>query len=343
MRNKMAVITTPGKVEFTQKDVRAPGAGEVLVQIRASGICGGDLHLFADKHPMVSLPAYPGHEFSGDVVELGVGVNNLCVGDRVAVEPVLVCGGCKSCRLGEYGYCENISFAYRRGDGAMASWFVARAEYTYKLPDSLSYDAGAMLEPTAVAVHAVRRADIQMGQSVLITGAGTIGILIAALCKSRGAGEIIVTDLSDTRLGLARSMGATQTVNTSSNNLEDTLAALGLGSGVDQAFECVGHPIPLNQCILALRANGCLTILGLSHQEMIELPVTRIVTKELRIQGSQGYCHDFALALEMMEKQIDVEKLITHRFALDDIQQAFELAQNRNSGALKVMIHPPKN
>ena len=340
MTNRMGIVTSPGIVEFVDKELRQPEEGEVLIRIRASGICGGDLHIFADKHPMVRLPVAPGHEFCGDIAELGPGVRGFAVGDRVSVEPVIVCGTCPACRKGQYGYCENISFAYRRGDGAMAPWFVAKQEYLYKLPDSISYDAGTLLEPMAVAVHALRRADVQMGQTVLITGAGTIGILIAALCRLRGAKEIIITDLSDFRLQKALSMGATQAVNTAREPLEDALAALGYAKGLDQSFECVGHPLTVNQCVNALKSNGCLTVLGLSHETKMELPITRIITKELRVQGSQGYCHDFEVALALMERYIDVEPLVTHRFCLTQLQHALETASDRAADTLKVVVHP---
>ena len=340
MTNKIAIIPRAGEIEFTEQTLPTLRAGQVLVKIKSSGICGSDLHLFHDKHPMVTLPVTPGHEFSGDIVALGEGVTSLTIGDRVAVEPVLICGTCEACHLGQYGYCENISFAYRKGGGAFADYFIAEAKFTYKLPDSLSYDAAAMLEPMAVAVHAVRRADIQMGQSVLITGAGTIGILIAALCKYRGAKDIIITDLSDDRLVLAKKMGATHTVNTGVEELSKALSDIGYARGLHQAFECVGHPVPLNECIGALKANGSLTIIGLSDLPTMELPVTRIVTKELRVQGSQGYTHDFKPALGLMERTIDVTPLITHTFALDDLQKAFAVAESRESGALKVMVNP---
>ena len=340
MTNKIAVIPSAGKIQFTEKAVPTPQAGQVLVKIKSSGICGSDLHLFHDKHPMVKLPVTPGHEFSGDVVALGEGVTAFSIGDRVAVEPVLICGTCEACHLGQYGYCENISFSYRKGHGAFADYFVAEAKFTYQLPESISYDAGAMLEPMAVAVHAVRRANIQIGESVLITGAGTIGILIAALCRYRGARDIIITDLSEGRLTLAKKMGATHTINTGEADLGEALSALGYAKGLHQAFECVGHPVPLNQCIEALKANGQLTIIGLSNLPAMECPVTRIVTKELRVQGSQGYTHDFKSALGLMERAIDVTPLITHTFPLDELQKAFEVAESKATGALKVIVNP---
>ncbi|HYH01670.1 MAG TPA: alcohol dehydrogenase catalytic domain-containing protein, partial [Bacillota bacterium] len=211
--NRVGRVVEPEKVDFILCETPEPGPGQVLIKIVSSSICGSDLHIFKGKHPAVALPVTIGHEFAGDVVAVGQGVANVTVGDRVTVEPVIVCGKCRACQHGEYGYCERISFTYRNGDGAMAEYITVLEPYVYKIPDHLSYDGGALIEPLAVATHAVRRAGIKLGEKVLIIGGGAIGILIAALCRINGASEVAVVDFSDARLKMALKLGATTIIN----------------------------------------------------------------------------------------------------------------------------------
>ncbi len=336
---RIGSVTEPGRVEFSEKELVQPGEGEVLIRIAASAICGSDLHIFKGKHPSVPLPVTIGHEFSGTVAAVGKNVGNVKVGDRVTVEPVLVCGTCMACRTGNYGYCENISFTYRNGDGAMADYITVEASHVYPLPDRLSSEAGALIEPLSVAVHAVRRADIQMGETVLVIGAGAIGLLIAALCRNRGAGEVIVSDFSHARLEMAEKLGATMSINPSDTDLLEKISEVTGGSGVDKAFECVGLEVTFNQVMQAVRKNGLATIVGIFEKPQISINAARFVTHEIRIQGSQGYCWDFPVALQM-SKEIDLEMLVTHSFPLDELQQALETALDRGSGAIKVILKP---
>ena len=159
----MAVVQTPGLAQIVERDVPEPGPTQVLIAIRAASICGSDLHLYKGKHPSASLPVSLGHELAGDVIRVGSKVNSVSIGDRVTVEPVIACGACPSCARGEYGYCDHLSFHYRKGQGAIAEYFVADERYVYKLPDEMAYEAAALIEPLAVAVHAVRRARIGLG------------------------------------------------------------------------------------------------------------------------------------------------------------------------------------
>ncbi|NLM97814.1 MAG: zinc-binding dehydrogenase, partial [Halanaerobiaceae bacterium] len=297
------------------------------------------LHIFKGKHPSAPLPVTIGHEFAGDVVAVGSEVKKVKIGDRVTVEPVIVCGKCTACLKGNYGYCENISFTYRIGQGAMTNYITIGEPYVYKLPDHLSYDAGALIEPLSVATHAVRRADIKLGEKVLVIGAGAIGLLVAALCRKRGAAEVVVSDLSEKRLKMALELGATRVVNPSAEDLEKFVYELTDGTGMDKTFECVGLEQTFNQAMMTLRKNGLATVIGIFEQTEITIPVTRFITHEIKVQGSQGYCWDFPIALEM-SGEIDLEKLVTHKFRLEELQQALELSLDKNSGAVKVIINP---
>lgn len=337
--NTIGRVVEPGKVDFIGREIPQPTGRQVLVKIVSSAICGSDLHIFKGKHPSAPLPVTIGHEFSGDVVAVGEAVTRVKPGDRVTVEPVIVCGECEACRTGNYGYCENISFTYRNGDGAMANYILVLEPYIYKLPQDMSYDAGALMEPLAVAAHAVRRADIKLGEKVIIFGGGAIGLLIAALCRKNGAAEVVVADNNDVRLQMAEKLGATRTVNAKKEDALAVAKEITGGVGMDKSFECVGVEATFLQAMMSLKKNGLATILGIFENPMVTIPATRFITHEIKVQGAQGYCWDFPIALQMAE-QIDVEQLVTHRFPLEQLQQALETCMDRSAGPIKVIIKP---
>lgn len=339
LTNRIGRVVAPGKVDFIGREVSPPGPGQVLIKIISSCICGSDLHIFKGKHPAVTLPVTIGHEFSGNVIAVGNGVETVAAGDRVTVEPVIVCGKCQACRHGDYGYCEHISFTYRNGDGAMADYITVFEPYVYKLPDYLSYDSGALIEPLAVATHAARRADIKLGEKVLVIGAGAIGMLTAAVCRKMGASEVAIVDFSPARLKLASELGATTAINPKDQDVLEMVANITGGTGMDKTFECVGREATLGQAMMALKKNGLATVVGIFEEKEIRIPVTRFVTHEIKVQGSQGYCWDFPVALEM-SREIEIEKLITHTFKLDALQQALETSLDGGSGAVKVVLKP---
>ncbi|NQT57724.1 MAG: alcohol dehydrogenase catalytic domain-containing protein [Bacteroidetes bacterium] len=337
--NRIGRVIEPGKVDFISCEVEELKADQVLIKIVSSAICGSDLHIFKGKHPSAPLPVTIGHEFSGDIIAVGTSVSALKVGDRVTVEPVLTCGECRACKTGDYGYCEKISYTYRNGDGAMANYITVDADHVYTLPSYLSYDSAALIEPLSVAVHAVRRADIKLGEKVLILGAGSIGLLITALCRKMGATEIVVVDFSSQKLAMAKTLGATAVINSRETDPFLSLNEITNGSGVDKSFECVGVQDTLLQAMMGLRKNGLATILGIFEDPEVTIPVSRFVTHEIKVQGSQGYCWDFPTALEIA-KEIKLDELITHTFVLDDLQKALETCLDRTSGAIKVIIKP---
>lgn len=333
-------VSAPETVDFITRDLGEPAADEVIVKVKASAICGSDLHIYKGKHPSVALPATIGHEFSGDVAAVGSDVKNIAVGQRVTVEPCIVCGVCDACRHGDYGYCEQISFTYRNGDGAMADYVKVKSPYVYPLPDHMSYEAGALIEPLSVATHAVRRADIRLGENVLVIGAGAIGILVAALCRASGAGEVVVVDYSENRLRLAAEMGATRTVNPGmGERVEDVVREITLGKGIDKSIECVGREATFTQAMECLRRGGLATIVGIFEEPQININAMRFINYEIRVQGAQGYCWDFPIALKM-SREIDLEKLVTHAFPLEALSQALKTCFDRSAGSVKVILKP---
>lgn len=340
MISRVGQVVSEGEVAFFEREVALPREDEVVIHIKASALCGSDLHTYKAAHPTVPLPATIGHEFSGDIAAIGANVRHLCMGQRVTAEPCEACGVCEACRQGEYGACDKLSFIYRRGDGAMADYITVKAASVFTLPDSMSYEAGALVEPTAVAVHAVRRADVRLGDNVLVIGAGAIGLITAALCKRMGAREVIVTDMDPFRLEMAKTLGATRTVDPGNgDDLAETVLLHTGGRGVDKSFECVGREATFVQAITALRKKGLATVVGIFEKPQITFSVMPLINKELRIQGSQGYCWDFPTALHMAE-ELDIERLVTHTFKLEDLKKALDTALDRSARSIKVLLKP---
>lgn len=337
VKNHIGEVYEPFKVHFLEREIPGLAPDEVLVKVKASAICGSDLHIARGLHPSAPLPVTIGHEFSGDIVAVGSQVTTARVGERVTVEPSIVCGKCDACRHGEYSYCEHISFTYRNGDGAMADYVVVKEPYVYELPDYLSYETGALVEPLAVATHAVRRAGISLGETVLIIGAGAIGMMVAAMCRRAGASQIIIADFSDNRLAMALEVGATVAVNSGKVDLEQEVARLTGGKGVDKSFECVGRESCFNQAIMTLKRNGTATIVGIYEKPIVQFPASRLVTHEIHIQGAQSYCWDFPIAIAAA-RDLSMQKFITHTFPLDQLQQALDTALDPKSGSIKVVV-----
>jgi len=339
LMNRIGEIDVPFHAHFLSRKIEKLAADEVLIRVRASAICGSDLHIVRGKHPSAPLPVTIGHEFSGDIAAVGSEVTKFKPGMRVTVEPCVVCGTCDACRHGDYGYCENISYLYRNGNGAMADYVIAKEPYVYLLPDYLSYETGALIEPLSVATHAVRRADIRLGDRVLVIGDGAIGLLIAAMCSRSGASQIIVGGHSDKRLSVASELGATDCVNTHNEDLETAVSRITEGRGVDKSFECVGKQICFHQAIRTLRHDGTATIVGIYEDQDLNFAPARLVTHELHLQGTQGYCWDFPIAIAAA-RDIALERLITHRFPLSALQTALDTALDRSCDAIKILLLP---
>ena len=339
MKYRMAVLQTPGLAQIVERDLAEPGATQVVIAIKASSICGGDLHLYKGKHPSAPLPAALGHELSGDIISIGSQVTSVCIGDRVTVEPVIACGVCPPCLRGEYGYCDNLSYHYRQGQGAMAEYFVVDQRYVYKLPESMSYEAGALIEPLAVAVHAVKRAKIGLRDDVVIIGAGPIGILVSAVCKAAGAREIIVADIAEVRLEMALAMGATRTINSLQESVVDVVRQVTGGRGIGRSFECAGNEKTFEQAMRCLCKGGIATMVAIFEQPTIQIPVTLIVSQEITVQGAQGYCWDFETALALTNV-IDLGRLVSHVFSLSEVDKALNVALNREEKPVKVVLKP---
>ena len=197
------VMTAPGEIIFREVPIPKPEAGQVLIKIQRIGICGSDIHVYHGKHPFTSYPVTQGHEVSGEVAALGEGVETFAVGQKVTIEPQVFCGHCHPCTHGKYNLCEELKVMGFQTTGTASQYFAVDASKVTPLPDAMSYEEGAMIEPLAVAVHAVRRAGDVSGQKIAVIGAGPIGNLVAQAAKGMGAAQVMVSDISDYRLRLA--------------------------------------------------------------------------------------------------------------------------------------------
>ena len=336
----MAVVTAPGRVEFKKKTLPPLGTHDVLLRVKASGICGGDLHLFKGKHPLASLPLPIGHEISGEVIRIGQAVSRVSAGDRVAVEPVIICEKCYFCLRGEYHLCQNIRYQYSAGQGGFTPYFVAPENWVHRLPDFVSYEEGALLEPLAVAVHAVRKAQVDLGHSVAIFGAGGIGLFLLQVVKAAGCGSAFIVDLLDHRLDTAMRLGATLAVNAAREDAVESILKQTGGLGVDRSFEAVGLEKTLHQSVQSLKKGGVCVLIGLFEEPLdVHFPVNLFAQREIQVRGCRGYRWDFQVALELIKNgQVQLKPLISHQLPPKDLPRAFEILLDPKAEARKVVI-----
>lgn len=335
----MAFIASPGRIEFQEKKQPKLHDYSVLLKVKAASICGGDIHIFKGKHPMSPLPVAIGHELSGVVLNTGKKVTKVQEGDRVVVEPVVVCGKCFFCRTGEYNRCTNINVQYRKGQGAFTPYFVADEDWTHKLPQGISFEEGALVEPLSVAMHAVKAAEIRTGHSVAIFGAGALGLMVLRLAKLSGATEIFVVDVNNFRLKKAKKLGASQTINASQHEAVEVILEKTDGLGVDRAFEAVGLEKTLVDSMRVLKKGRTSIILGLFEDQDIQIPANILVTREIALKGCLTYCWDFQDTIKLLEMgDVKLGEIITHTMPVSKLQQAFELMMDPENEAVKVVI-----
>ncbi|OJX38310.1 MAG: hypothetical protein BGO78_09900 [Chloroflexi bacterium 44-23] len=335
----MAIITAPGRVEFQQKTLVPLGDEEVLIKIRAAAICGSDLHLFKGLHPSAKLPVSVGHEAAGEIVEVGKKVIRHKVGDRVTIEPVIACGKCEYCVRGDYHLCANISFQYRKGQGAFTPYFIVHESRAFRLPDIISFAEGALVEPLSVAMHAVKKSGIRLGHTSAVFGAGAIGILVSMLSRQASGIGSIICDIHPYRLQKAIELGARFAINSQEQDPVTAIFMITEQMGVDKSFEAVGLEITLNQALQVLKHGGNATLLGIFEKLENKLPVNLFVQREISLYGSQGYSWDFQDSLKILALgNIDLKPLITHKLSLSELQHGFEILLKPENESIKVVI-----
>lgn len=315
---------------------------EVLVEVKAAGICGTDIHIYRGEWKTV-MPIILGHEFSGIIADLGPDVEGFSIGDHVVVEPNITCGTCHFCRMSERNYfCENLETTGVTINGAFAEYVKTKGRNTYKIPDNLSFEEAALIEPLACSLRGIDNAGIRAGDFVAIIGAGPIGLILLQLVKIAGASMVIQTDMEEYRLKLARELGADYAINIRKEDPVKVVMGLTGGYGVDVAIEAVGSPKAITQAIKVTRRGGRLNIFGVSPQDAVwEVRPFELYDKELTITTSYRSPFTFQRAVRIASfGRVRLKPLISHAFKLDSIERAFEVAEKRLEGAVKVLVEP---
>lgn len=320
-----------------------PRRGEVVVRVGGCGVCGSDIPRVFTKGTY-RFPLIPGHEFAGTVEALGDGVDPVWRGRRVAVFPLIPCMRCGACATGDYQLCEDYDYLGSRRDGAFAEYVCAPVWNLQPVPDAVSLEEAAMTEPTAVAIHAMRRGGLEAGDRVLILGAGPIGLLAALWAKAAGAGRVVIGDIDAPRLEFAEGLGAGETVNVTSTGAVDELR-----NAFDLAVEAAGAAPALAHCIQAACRKGRVVLLG-NPAGAMTLPAevySAAMRKELTLSGTWNSSYgnvprnDWAAALNAMaSKHLQVVPLITHRVGLEELPSALAMLRDRTTPAAKVMCVP---
>ena len=337
---KALVYRGPGEMPLEDRPDPVPGPGQVVVAIRASGICGSDVHGFTGATGRRRVGVVMGHEAAGEVVELGPGVSSARIGDRVVLRSILPCGRCDRCRHGQTNICEDRQGLGMHLDGAYAERVLVPEGMLLPLPETLSYEDGALVEPLAVAMHAVNITPFELMDFVVIVGAGAIGLLTLLAARQRGAGSIIVTDRDPHRLGVARMLGADQAIDVGAGDPIDAIAAATNGRGADAVFEAVGIAATVAQSVAAARPGGQVTWIGNSAQE-VALPMQQLVTRELTIRGAYGFVDEFEQAADALASGwIDARRLIECVAPLEDGPDLFRQLAAGSLSAVKVVLAP---
>jgi L-iditol 2-dehydrogenase len=335
--NRAAVLYGAGDLRIEDRPVPTPGPHEVLVEVTAVGVCGSDVHYYEHGRiggRVVRAPMVLGHETSGRVVDLGPQTAPREIGQRVCIEPGVPCGGCRECMAGRYNLCPEVRFHGTPPiDGSLTNYLAVHEDFVFPLPPALSDDEGALMEPLAVAVWACRRAGFAGGASVLVTGAGPIGLLVAQTARALGAERVVITDVDAVRLDTARRMGFDHALDASSSSPAEH------GVVVDALIECSGQAAALAGGIGCLRPAGVAVLVGMGAAE-VTLPLDLLQRRELIITGTFRYAHAFPEAIALAaEGRVDVHSLISRYYSLEHAEDAL-CASRDDQAMIKAVVHP---
>ncbi len=344
MKNETTYLVNDKVFETKESQMPNLKDDDILVEIKHIGICGSDI-MFFDDHTAhgaldYELPIVLGHECAGVVVELGAKVQDLKVGDKVALEPGVPCGECEYCKTGRYNLCGSVDFMAAPPfiSGAMSKYVSHPAKWSYKLPEHVTTMEGALLEPLSVGMYAVKRGNPQLGDAVTILGAGCIGLMTLVSLKARGIDDITVIDLFDNRLEMAMELGAKRVVNSSQVDMVNTMQQLTDGKGTEYVFETAGNPITANAAAKIVKTGGKVVMVGQIHQ-LTEYDFFEINMKEVDLINVFRYANIYPIALDVISTgKIDVKKMVTKSLKKEESQQAFEYALYNKQDAVKVVI-----
>lgn len=342
-----AVLNKPLDIEIKKVNIPEPKEDEALIKVYCIGVCGSDIHYYEHGkigRYVVEDPIILGHELAGEVVKVGKHVQNIQIGDRVAVEPGVICGRCNYCKTGRYNLCPDVVFmATPPVDGAWAEYVSVRSDFLFKLPDEISYEAGALLEPLSVGIHAISRGKVTPADRVLITGLGPIGLLAIQAAKMFGVQEIYATDIVSFRRQLGLKLGATNVMNPLNKNTNEEITELTRGKGVDVIIETSGNQLAISETIKIVNRGGRIVLVGLPVVDEVSIDITHLIDSEFDIYGVFRYANTYPTAIQALSNSsLNIEDIITHKFALKNIREAVEVARTEKDTSIKVMIYPGK-
>jgi L-iditol 2-dehydrogenase len=334
---RVSVLYGAGSLGVEEREDPTAGPHEVVVRIASVGVCGSDVHYYEHGRIgsyTVEAPLVLGHEASGVVVEVGSGVTRLEVGQRVSLEPGVPDFTCPECLAGRYNLCHHMRFfATPPIDGAFAELVTTHELFAHPVPDTLSDDAAALLEPLSVGLWACQKAAVGAGSRVLVTGAGPVGLVAAQVATALGAARVVVTDVNPHRLELARELGATDVVDARSQSVADT------GVEPDVLLECSGHPGATAEAIRAVARAGRVVLVGMGGDEF-PLPLSRVQEYELTVTGTFRYAHTWPAAIALAASgRVELDRLVTGRYGLDQVEEALTVARTDPS-AVKPVVSP---
>ncbi|MCX6335028.1 MAG: alcohol dehydrogenase catalytic domain-containing protein [Bacteroidia bacterium] len=344
---KAAVIRKYGKINLEEVKKPELGKNQVMVRVKYASICGSDQHIFRGEfHPRIHLPLIPGHEFAGIVEDVSKGVVNISPGDKVTVDPIIWCGKCAACKIGHYPACTSLKLVGIDLDGGFAEYISVPESMIYRVPSHVSDENAALIEILSIGFHASARAGLEANDDILIVGSGKVGNSILHAAKTITSGKIIIADVLDDRLEMAKSaFSDIYTVNTRKNDPIAFVKEITGGRGVDIAFEAVGHEKeiegrlnPIRLCINAIRGAGKVCVLGLSDHPS-EILMKELIWKEARIIASRVSHGEFSKVIEALDKgKVHPESMVTGIFELKDAQKGFEFLENEPEKHLKILL-----
>lgn len=333
------IVKAPGHIGFEEVPVPEAGEEQVLIRIRKIGICGSDIRVFSGQYPSVAYPVTQGREAAGEIVAVGSAVQNLFPGQKVTVQPQVPCGTCRHCAEGKYNLCEDLKVMGFQTMGMASEYFAADADRVATLPKDISYEEGTMIEPLAVAVHAVKKAGNVAGKNVLVLGAGPIGVITAQAAAGMGARAVMITDISDPRLEIAEKCGIRHCVNTAVRDLGGALESC-FGTGeADIIYDCAGTDVTIGQAIRYART-GSRIILVAVFKGVTSVDLGALADKELKLCTTVMYRNeDYLDAIGLIdEKKVDLKAMISRHFPFREYEDAYRyLLDNRNK-VMKVII-----
>lgn len=342
---KALVLKEYRRFAIEERPVPVLEPDEVLVRVRACGICGSDVHGMDGSTGRRIPPIIMGHEAAGEIAQTGTSVTQWKSGDRVTFDSTVYCGDCWHCRRGEVNLCENrrvlgVSCADYRRDGAFAEYVAVPQRILYRLPGNLSFEQAAMVEAVSVAVHAVQRTSLPPGATAAVIGTGMIGLLVVQVLKVAGCSQIIAIDLDEPRLKLAQRLGATTAIKADTPNLADQVRALTDERGVDAAFEVVGLSKTIKAAIECVRKGGSITLVG-NLAPQVDLPLQAVVTRELKLIGTCASAGEYPACLDLIASgKVNVTEFMSATAPLEDGPKWFEKLHAGEKGLMKVLLKP---